>query len=279
MEQRPRRNLPATQSELSAQDATHPGFSIGRGVMRTARRIVIYGTGGIGKTSLASLIEKAGIEPIFIDLEGGSSDLDVQRIIPENGRWTWESLRKALQDKTIWNAKRAVVIDTGTKTQELAISHLLAHVRTQNNSKASSIEDYGYGKGYQHLFESMCLLMSDLDRLVERNINVIIICHEARANVPNPMGQDFLRYEPDLYHSTSGKASVRERIKSWCDELYFIAYDLSVKDGKATGGGTRVIYSQESPTFLAKSRISVGDFVYEQNSAELWKALFERRIK
>lgn len=269
----PRR--PPAQRQPNVQPPAASGqFLFSSGITRKARRIVLYGTGGIGKTTLAALMKGVGVDPVFIDLEGGTQDMDVQRIDPPGGQWTYELLRSALQNRELWNPQRAVVIDSGTKAQELAVAHLLATVKTQSNNVAHSIEDYGYGKGYQHLFESMCLLLADLDRLAERGVNAVLICHDSRANVPNPMGPDYLRYEPNLYHSTTGKSSVRERVKEWCDDLLFIAYDLSVKDGKASGSGSRAIYTQETPMFLAKCRILAETYVFKPGDATIWNHLF-----
>ena len=275
----PRRPPPQRSQASAAPAPTSGSFAVAGGTTRKARRVVLYGTGGIGKSTLAAQIRDVEIEPLFLDLEGGTQDMDVQRVAPPGGQWTFPLVRSALQSTELWTPKRAAVIDSGTKAQELAVAHLLATVKTQSNNAAHSIEDYGYGKGYQHLFEQMCLLLADMDRLAERGVNVVLICHDSRANVPNPMGPDYLRYEPNLYHSTTGKSSVRERVKEWCDDLLFIAYDLNVKDGKASGSGTRAIYTQETPMFLAKCRALAGDYVFAPGDSQIWKDLFGKDSK
>ena len=261
------------QSPPPSNNGAAETFTIKRGVSRKAHRIVLYGTGGIGKSTLASLLLEVGMEPIFIDLEGGTQDMDVLRISPANG-WTYAAIRSVLLSKS-WTEKKVLVLDTMTKAQEIASAYVIENIKTEKGARVDNIEDYGYGKGYKHLYDHMLLLLSDLDRLCERGVSSLVICHDTRATVPNPMGEDFLRYEPNLYHSSTGKASVRDLLKGWADHLLFIAYDLAVTDdGKGHGSGTRTIYTQESPMFLAKSRTVAGEYPYPAGDAGIWKALF-----
>ena len=51
-------------------------------------KILIYGIGGIGKSTIASYFP----DPVFIDLEGGTTNLDVKRI-PKPPDWK-ELLKK-----------------------------------------------------------------------------------------------------------------------------------------------------------------------------------------
>src|SRR5690606_3301613 len=97
---------------------------------------------------------------------------------------------------------------------------------------------------------------------------------DCTANVPNPAGDDFLRYEPRLQSPTSGKASIRHRVKEWCDHLLYIGYDVFVKDEKAQGCGTRTIYAQEMPTHWAKSRTLSDPVPYPKGDVTIWQHIF-----
>lgn len=247
------------------------------GVTRKAHRIVVYGTGGIGKSSLVADIRAAGLTPKFIDVEGGTDDLDLTRI---NGVNTWADLRAAIQTPSLWNDGDVAVIDTATKAQEMCITHVLQNVKTEKGANATSIEGFGYGKGYQHVYEEFIRLLADLDRLYESGISVVLICHDCKARVPNPLGDDYQRFEPLLQSVGDGKASIRERVKNWCDHLLFIGYDVFAKEGKATGSGTRQIYTSEMPTFLAKSRTLGSDpFEFNKGDASIWMRLFGKETK
>ena len=51
-------------------------MNITRGKQAKAQRVIIYGTEGIGKSSLASQFPN----PLFIDTEGSTSNMDVARM-------------------------------------------------------------------------------------------------------------------------------------------------------------------------------------------------------
>src|SRR3990167_741769 len=158
----------------------------------------------------------------------------------------------------------------------MASDYVVRTVKHPKGYPITSIEDYGWGEGYTHVYEKMLLLLGDLDQHIRAGRHVIGVCHECTANVPNPGGDDWIRYEPRLQSPKSGKASVRHRVKEWCDHLFFIGYDVNAQKGKASGAGTRAIYPTELPTHWAKSRTPADVIPYQQGSPDLWKKLFSK---
>ena len=139
------------------------------------------------------------------------------------------------------------------------------------------IEDYGFGKGWQHNFETFLTLLGDLDRHVRAGRHVVLICHDCTATVPNPKGEDWLRYEPRLQNPSSGKASIRLRVREWLDHLLYVGYDVTCEkrdNGKGSGSGTRTIYPQELPFCMAKSRSLAEQVELTQFETTLWNKLF-----
>lgn len=231
----------------------------GKIVSGGGHRICLYGPGGIGKTSLCCSLPG----PVaFIDLDESLGKLKpyltehalLDGVSIVNGIENWAQLRAALQSDG-WGGIQSIVIDTATRAEELAVAHTLATVRTEKGGTAQSVEDYGYGKGYQHVFETFLNLLPDLDRHARQGRNVVLVCHDCTTNVPNPAGDDWLRYEPRLQSPNSGKSSIRLRVREWSDHLLFIGYDIAVdKEGKGKGSGTRTMYTSELPFCMAKSR-------------------------
>jgi len=248
-------------------------FTVSNGRAVDAQRVGIFGTGGIGKTELASLVKDAGIRPLVIDVENGSKFLDIERV---GDIQTWQELRDILHDEQLLAPYGAVIIDSMTKAEELATEHTLRTVPADGNgTMVDNIEGYGFGKGYVHVHETFLKVLGDLDAIIRSGKHVIVICHDCKASVPNPSGVDWIRYEPRLQETPKGPT--RSRVFEWCDHFLFIGYDVSVsKDGKGKGSGSRAIYPAEMPTLKAKSRDIAETIVYDKGSSELWKVLFSK---
>lgn len=232
---------------------------------------MIYGAGGVGKSSLLELLKQVGLTPTVADIEEGTSNLDIDRIEPTPQ--TWDELRTALQTFDLWGD--AVCIDSFTKAEELATAWTLANVPHEKGHLVYRIEDYGFGKGYTHVYETFLQLLGDLDALCRRGKHVICTAHELTQSVPNPMGEDWLQYQPSL-QSPPKQGKIRERVKEWSDHLIHVGFDSYVKDGKASGGGTRTINVSELPTFWAKTRtLPPEPMPFTRDDASLWRALFQ----
>ena len=256
---RPRPPAPpavATPPPRGAVQFTKPHANAGH-------RIVLYGPGGIGKTTLAASLPG----PVaFFDLDEslGRLGLDAQTVTVVN----WQDLRNALGADG-WGGVRSIVIDTATRAEELAVEHTLANT-LQDGKRATSVEGYGYGKGYGYVFDTFLPLLGDLDRHARAGRHVALLCHDCTSMVPNPAGDDWLRYEPRLQAPNSGKASLRLRVREWADHVLCAMYDVATKDGKGKGSGTRTLYRAETPACMAKSRTGCEPILMGTDGAAVW---------
>lgn len=220
-------------------------LNIKDGKIARAQKVVIYGAEGIGKTTLASQFP----DPLFLDLEDGSSHIDVKRI-NDIGSWTDLSATIAEIIKTE-GICRTLIIDTADKAEQLASKYLC-----QANGK-KSIEEFGYGKGYQYLAEQMAGLLSYLDLAIKKGINVVVICHAMmrKFEQPDEMGA-YDRWELKL------NKKVAPLFKEWADMMLFINFKTNVvlDNGKAKAiGGKRVVCATHSPCWDAKNRHELPD--------------------
>jgi len=250
--------------------------AFGKIASNVGRRVGLYGPGGIGKTTLAAMTPG----PVaFFDLDDSLPVLASQ--LPEgldlrviDDARDWQGMRDMLHAPG-WDKIRTIAIDSATKAQELCVAWVLANVPGDNGQKIERLEDYGWGKGYTHVYEAFLTLLGDLDSHVRAGRNVLLTMHDCTSNVPNPTGNDWIRFEPRLQAPSSGKASIRLRVREWLDHLLFVGYDVAVnKDGKAQGAGSRTMYPVELPHCMAKSRSLYEPRVVEFQAPATWEGVF-----
>jgi hypothetical protein len=219
-------------------------------------RILIVADSGMGKTTLGALAPK----PVFIGIDDGGRKIkdprtgkDLQKI---KGVETYEDVRSALQQPTLFEGYKTAVIDTFTLVEGLAEPFMFRTIKHEKGGTVKSLEGYGYGKGYKHLYDVMVPFAADCDRLIRAGKNVILICQKMNVLRANPGGEDFLEAGPKLSHPKKENNSVRLYYKEWADHVFFIDHfgvEVS-KDGKATGGVKRAIFVQPEMHYVAKTR-------------------------
>ncbi len=243
----------------------HWEITKGRIAASRGELICLYGTGGIGKTTLAALAPN----PVILDVEGGSRYLDCARL---EGINSWKDLRGAMQSPAV-KPFSTIILDSITRAEALAIEHTLETVPTEKGNKATSIEGYGYGKGFRHVYETFQTLMGDIRAHIREGRTVVLIAHDCTTTVPNPAGEDYLRYEPRL--QGQDKTSIRLLVKEACDHLLYLQYNVTVgKDGVAYGGNLRTIFPVEQAHFMAKSRSLREPIAFEEpTDNSLWQWL------
>lgn len=231
-----------------------------KGKMPGAKKVVIYGPEGIGKSTFASHFP----DPVFIDTEGSTKDMDVSRF-EKPSSWTMlmEQLRYV---KATPGLCKTIVIDTADWAEQMCVEDLCA----RNNKKG--IEDFGYGNGYVYAKEEFGRFLNFLSELVDVNgINVVLTAHAQirKFEQPDEMGA-YDRYELKLGKKTSSQTS--PLVKEWADMVLFANYktmsvstDEKGKKHKAQGG-RRVMYTSHHPCWDAKNRYGLPEevpFEYE----------------
>ena len=222
-------------------------MEITRGKIQGAKKTVIYGPEGIGKSTFASKFP----DPVFIDTEGSTKDMDVARL-PRPTSWTM--LMEEIQYiKSNPATCRTLVIDTIDWAEQLCVEHVCA----LHNKKG--IEDFGYGNGYVYTKEEFGRFLNRLEDVVEAGVNVVLTAHAQmrKFEQPDEMGA-YDRWELKLGKKTSSQTS--PLVKEWADMLLFCnykTYSVAVdKEGKKhkAQGGKRVMYTAHHPCWDAKNR-------------------------
>lgn len=230
-------------------------FKKGKADSGHGTKFLIYGGSGIGKSSLAVLAPK----PIFIPLDDGSANLrdpfTHEKIDQVQDCYTFADTRGALQQYGLYDDNETVVVDTVTKLQDLSHAYMFETVPHEKGHTVNSIEGYGFGKGYRHLYDTMKLILQDADELVRRGKNVIFIAQCIARSVPNAAGDDYLCNCPRLYPGSKNLPSVEALYCEWADHLLFVDHaNTAVSDNKISGDTTRAVFTHGQLHFRAKTR-------------------------
>ncbi len=217
-----------------------------RGKLSGARKVCVYGPEGIGKSTFASHFP----DPVFIDTEGSTKDMDVARMEAPS---SWQMLMEQVKYvKAHPETCRTLVIDTADWAEMLCTEAVCAR------SQKSGIEDFGYGKGYVYLTEEFGRLLNLLQELVDIGIHVVINAHAKmrKFEQPDEMGA-YDRWELKLQKQTA------PLLKEWADMVLFANYKTIVVNVDGQGaqkgknkaqGGKRVMYTSHHPCWDAKNR-------------------------
>lgn len=222
-------------------------FNIISGPTAIAQKVVLYGVEGIGKSTFASQFPN----PIFIDTEGSTANMNVQRMDKPT---SWQMLIDEVNYIKQTQMCNTLVIDTADWAETLANQAVIA-----SDVNAHSIEDFGYGKGYTMVKEKFGKLLNLLSELTEIGINVVITAHAdiKKFEKPDEMGA-FDRYQLKLSKQCA------PLLKEWADMVLFANYETTIitdsntKSKKATGG-KRVMFTTHHPAWDAKNRHGLPD--------------------
>lgn len=200
----------------------------------------IHGDPATGKSTMASGLAR----PFFIDTDSGLTQLNVLAFKPSSFSEVMSVVEEAAKSSTI----DSIVIDTISKIEKMiSVDVAKAHER-------ATVADVPYGKGQEYVALEFKKLM-DLLSVVRETKNVFLISHTIVRKVKNPIGDDWIRYEPDLNEKSC--AIMTQAL----DALLYSTYEMWTKkqDGKMKGfgEGARVIYTENRPGYLAKNRFNL----------------------
>lgn len=214
------------------------------------QKVVIYGPEGIGKSTFAAQFPK----PLFVDTEGSTSHLEVDRLPRPT---SWQMLKQYIKDlKGDTMGYQTLVIDTADWAERLCEEAVC-----QSNGKVG-IEDFSYGKGYTYVKEEFGRLLDSLSDLIDAGMNVVLTAHSIirKFELPEETGA-YDRYELKLGQKAGNQCAALA--KEWADMVLFANYKeivITTKDNKKkVSGGKRVMYTAHNPCWDAKNRHRLAD--------------------
>ena len=219
-----------------------------RGKQPGAKKTVVYGPEGIGKSTLVSKFPDA----VFIDTEGSTKDMDVARTqAPSSWTMLMEQARYLINNRVC----KTIIIDTADWAEILCTNHVC------DKNHKDSIEAFGYGKGYIYVQEEFGRLLNLLEDATKQGINVVFTAHAKmrKFEQPDEMGA-YDRWEMKL------SKNVAPLVKEWADMVLFCNYKTMVVNVDGQGaqkgknkvqGGRRVMYTSHHPCWDAKNRYNL----------------------
>ncbi|NLX54395.1 MAG: ATP-binding protein [Planctomycetaceae bacterium] len=238
------------------------------GKTRMPPRLLVYGTEGIGKSTLAASAPK----PIFVQTEDGLGEIDCHKFPLAK---THEDVEHALAElHEQQHPYQSVIIDSVDWLERLIWDRLC------RSFGVSSIEkvDGGYGKGYVHALTHWRKILDRLAALRDdRGMMVVLLAHAKVEKFEDPEAPTYDRYSPRLNKHASAL------LAEWCDAVLFATRKIitrtedgsfnrsrTLASGQGRNGGERILRCIGGPSCIAKNRYSL--------PAELplsWPALME----
>jgi hypothetical protein len=232
--------------------------NVKRGQLRSALRYMFYGPEGVGKSTLLADVK----DVLLADIEGGSDNVDVPRYMfrdEEGGHVprSYAEVTAMVEDliATPDHGYSALGIDTFDALEALIHRHIC-----ELHSK-SSIEEFGFGKGYQVALDEMRRFLSLLDRLRAQGVEVVIVGHSIVKTFKNPEGEDYDRYQLRVHDKLGGL------VKEWCDIVGFVRFDggaaklkgdmAQTKRARGWSSGKRIVHLARDAAWDAKSRLAL----------------------
>jgi hypothetical protein len=241
----------------------------------------IYGTEGVGKTTLATHFPK----PIFLQSNGETgleTLLDTGRVadtayLPACQKWD-EALGIISELRSTNHGYQTLVVDTANGLE--ALCH--AEVCRRDFAGLWGGEGFeSYMKGYRVALKDWTILLNELDNLRHsQRMTIVLLMHCSIKEFKNPLAANYDRYVPAMHHETWALTL------KWLDACVFVNFETAVKTDKATakkgkgmGGTSRVMYCERTAGWDAKNRHGLpAEIDLGETPDEAWAA-FSTAIK
>ena len=212
-------------------------------------RLVIYGSGGIGKSTFAA----SAPDTVFLDIENGLDGIECAKIRIK----TWQDVLDAITALHEQEHEFKTIAVDSIDWLETVI-----HKQVAEEAGESHINDIGYGKGFAIALDLWNQFLQGMNSLRDnKQMAVIFIAHEQIKRFNDPTMDSYDRYSLKLHEKAS--AIVFE----WADAVMFArekvhivkeeaGFNKELKKAKSIGG-MRVLQTVNNPAYMAKHRASL----------------------
>lgn len=236
--------------------------------------LILYGTEGVGKTSLALQFKK---EVLCISAnENGFANLDMVGDIPDGCEnvdvSSYPEILKYIRSGKDYNT---VVLDSLSGLQQMMGTHILKQHYSDKDDPQKHFASFseGYRCHAPFLAEQIC---NELTLLNQRGVNTILLGHSKMEVIKNPSGNDYNSTVIDM------ESWPRAVFKKWASAVLYMTLDLEVMvtktwkgkpvEGKAkvdlVSESDRIMYTTKNPAHEGKNLLKLPPYVSLGESAE-----------
>lgn len=244
---------------------------------KRAQFTVLYGHGGLGKTSAACYSPDPVIIPIGREtghermVESGIPAFNNPGIPPID--FVFGCIQKLL--KTEHSRKTAIFDNIGTYREAVDED-------VENDNKGADLK--AFGRGTALAFPYYGKLLAGIDLLLKKGIHVILIAHDVQYNVNLESGDYYSRV--GINAPAGENTNVRGLLEARAHNVLYMRGENPTAVVKGAGGRnkqvatsgmiSRIIYTKPAGTFFAKSRVNLDHF-YEIEHSETEEELLKER--
>jgi len=239
---------------------------------------VIYGKGGLGKTTAACYSPDPVIIPIgretghermvangipAFQCPPGMAPLD----------FVFGAIQKLLNSE---HSRKTVIFDNIGTFRECVTEDV------ENDNKDKDLKIWGRGSALE--FPYYGKLLAGIDKLLKKGLHVILIAHDVSFNVNLESGDYYSRV--GINAPAGENTNVRGLLEARAHNVFFIQGENPTTVVKGAGGKnkqiatsgqiSRVIYTKPAGTFFAKSRVNL-DLFYEIEPSDTEEELLKNR--
>lgn len=210
-------------------------------------RSLLFGAPGIGKTTT---LARDGC--LFAQTEDGLGLLDVPAVTIS----TYDEMLQLMREVAYGESDcKHLVLDSADGFESIT------NAAVCEEGGKTSIEAFGYGKGYTYSAEKWAWLLHAGDYLRRKGIAVTLISHATATHIADPTLGDYVRWSPNL------SKKVLPLVEKWADIIGYMAHERAItergdRDSNRTvrtsqTTGSRFIHVEDNGSFIAKNRYSL----------------------